>query len=278
MQQKDDQDLGAYRPLEDDAESEGSDGAPPPSDIPPRGLGDLIGESFNVYGQAFAPLIIIALVSQVPNIVGIAFEDAASTLVLTLLAFLIAIPSAAAAAFCVGSVLAGRKPDVVTCYARAIGVFIPAAIVTVVVTVALVVSGVLMVIIIGIPLFFYLLVVWFFAMPAVVIEGKDGIAALGRSRELTRGSWWRLFGIGVTYAAIALAVMLPAWIVLGIVSIITDSVTPLVIGVTVAAILLIPLYYAGTVLVYVDLRVRNEGYDMRALADDLARRPGQTTP
>jgi hypothetical protein len=42
--------------------------------------------------------------------------------------------------------------------------------------------------------------------------------------------------------------------------------------------LLVPFFYAGSVLVYVDLRVRNEGYGTEALAADLARRPGRMTP
>ena len=43
------------------------------------------------------------------------------------------------------------------------------------------------------------------------------------------------------------------------------------IGVTVA--LVTPIFYVGSVLVYVDLRVRKEGYGTQALADDLVRRP-----
>ena len=40
-QQEDGQEPGPYRPVEDAAESEGPDGAPEPSDIPPRDLGQL---------------------------------------------------------------------------------------------------------------------------------------------------------------------------------------------------------------------------------------------
>ena len=276
-----------YRPLEDAAESEDADGAPGPSDIPPRALGELISESLTTYGKAFLPLFVIALIPQIPTILGAAlgsgdsFDDSTSVsfssadLVLPLIAFLLSIPSGAAAVFCVGDVLTGRKADIVACYSRALGVLLPAAVVVVIVTLALVASAILMLIIIGIPLFFYLLVIWFFAMPAVVIEGRDGIAALKRSRELTLGSWWRLFGIGIVFTLLAIAAAIPVGFVLGIASSANPTVVEAGAGVIVA--LLVPVFYVGSVLVYVDLRVRNEGYGTEALAADLARRPGQMT-
>ena len=67
-----DGDLGPYRPFEDDAESEGPDDAPAPSDIPPRGLGELLGETVRTYGQVFLTLFVIALIPQIPSIVGVA--------------------------------------------------------------------------------------------------------------------------------------------------------------------------------------------------------------
>ena len=115
-----------------------------------------------------------------------------------------------------------------------------------------------MLIIVGIPLFFYLLVIWFFAIHAIVIEGKGPISALGRSRELTVGSWWRLFGIGIVF----ILLLIPLQIV--------SNLMPHAIVSTVISALALPIFYVGGTLVYVDLRVRKENYDIQALADDLA--------
>ena len=269
-QREERQEPGPYRP------SEG---------IPPRDLGQLISETFSTYGKALVPLFVIALIPQIPNALSLALgsggpvDDPASVsysrgeLALTLIGFLLAIPSGAAAVFCVGRVLTGRKADVVTCYYRAFGVLLPTALVTIITTLALIASAILMLIIIGIPLFFYLLVIWFFAIPAVVIEGRDGISALNRSRELTLGSWWRLFRIGVVYALIFAAIAIPCGIVSAILGFVRPELSAIGIAVTVA--LVISIYYVGSVLVYLDLRVRKEGYSLQALADDLARRPGQ---
>ena len=287
-QQEDGEEMGPYRPFEDDAEPGGTDGAPEPSDIPPRDLGELLRESLGTYAKAFLPLFAIALIPQIPNILGAALgsgdpvDDGTSAafgsvdLVLTLIAFLLSIPSGAAAVFCVGQVLTGRKADIVTCYSRAFGILLPTAVVTVIVVLALVASAILMLIIIGIPLFFYLLVIWFFALPVVVIEGRDGIAALKRSRELTLGSWWRLFGIGVVFTLLVIAAAIPIAVVLGRISL--SGVNVVEVGSGVIAALLVPFFYAGSVLVYVDLRVRNEGYGTQALANDLSRRPGRVAP
>ena len=78
------QEMGPIVALEDAAESEDPDGAPEPSDIPPRDLGQLIAESVSTYAKAFLPLFAIALIPQIPNILGAAlgsgdsFDDGAS--------------------------------------------------------------------------------------------------------------------------------------------------------------------------------------------------------
>ena len=239
-----------------------------------------------MYGKAFIPLFIIALIPQIPTVLSFIFGqspgeagannpqfNAGTDVFLPILAFLLSIPSTAAAVFCVGQALTGRKVDVVTGYSRAFGVILPAAVVTIIVSLALALSALLMLIIIGIPLFFYLLVIWFFAIPAVVFEGMGGIDALKRSRQLTRGSRWRLFGIGVVFTLLIMAI----GIVGGGVSFVLVFISPTLfaIGLVVTAALAIPIYYVGSVLVYVDLRVRKEGYTLQALSDDVARRPEQ---
>ena len=284
-QQADEEALEAYRPFDDDGEP---DGPPEPSDIPPRDLGGLISETISTYKKVFLTLFIIALIPQIPSILGavlgsgepvddsVASAFDPTSIVLGLVAFLLGIPSAAAGVFCAARAITGRNADIVTSYSNAFGVLLPAAVVTIIVTLALGAAAILMLILIGFPLFFYLLVIWFFAMPAVVIEGRDGIAALKRSRELTLGSWWRLFGIGIVFTLLVVAAAIPVGVVLGIASLAIPVVID--VGAAVLAALLTPVFYVGSVLVYVDLRVRNEGYDTQALADDLARRPGRMAP
>ena len=219
------------------------------------------------------PLFIIALVPQVPNMVNVV-PDSGAALALGLASFLLAVAATAAGISCVGRAMTGRSTDVLDCYGGAVNVLLPVLAVVVLVALALVGSVILMIIVIGIPLFFFLLVIWSFATHAVVIENRGVFNALGRSRELVRGNWWRVFGIGLVFMLIVFAVVL----LIVLVSIIIDLLFnpgPLaysILGGVVGA-LLSPVYYIASTLLYIDLRVRKEGYNLQALSDDLTRRP-----
>ena len=279
------EEMASYRPTETDAE---------PSDIPPRDLADLLGETFRVYGNAFFPLFAIAIVSQLPNAIGTALGYTGGTggdefadsnvvgqFVFAVLAFVVGTVSGVAAILCTARSVAGQKTDLLGCYSRAFGVIVPSLLVAIILTLALGGSAILMLIIVGIPLFFFLLVIWFFSFHAIAIEGADGISALKRSRELTHGmthrSWWRLFGIGIVYFLIMMAVGIPSIAVTAFISLVVSTQLAGIVLLVMGG-LLTPIVYVGGVLTYVDLRVRQEGYDMQALADDLARRPEAMRP
>ena len=263
---------GPYRPL-DSVEGSG--------DIPPRDLGQLIDATFKVYGKAIIPFFAIALIPQIPNMLSLAVggtaEDASLTgpslteTILALMSLLIGIVAGAASIFCLGRVLAGRSVDVMDCYGRALSVLLPLLAATIIVSLALAGSAILMLVLIGIPLFFYVLIIWFFAVQAVAIENKSTFDALRRSHELVKGNWWRVFGIGVVFVLLGIALLVPAIIASVIVGFINDVLSNVVLGVAIA--LVTPVIYIGSTLLYIDLRVRREGYGLQALADDLARRP-----
>ena len=261
-----DHDPGPYEP----APAVSARGA---GDIPPRSLGQLIEATFALYRRAAVPLFIIALVPQVPNMVNVV-PDSGAALALGLASFLLAVAATAAGISCVGRAMTGRSTDVLDCYGGAVNVLLPVLAVVVLVALALVGSVILMIIVIGIPLFFFLLVIWSFATHAVVIENRGVFNALGRSRELVRGNWWRVFGIGLVFMLIVFAVVL----LIVLVSIIIDLLFnpgPLaysILGGVVGA-LLSPVYYIASTLLYIDLRVRKEGYDLQSLSADLTRRP-----
>jgi uncharacterized membrane protein len=60
--------------------------------------------------------------------------------------------------------------------------------------------GLILLVVPGIILF----VMWSVAVPVVVIEGVGPIAALGRSRFLTKGSRWPIFGLGLVVVIVIL--------------------------------------------------------------------------
>lgn len=113
-----------------------------------------------------------------------------------------------------------------------------------------------------------LLVMWSVGVPAVVVEGASPVQALGRSRALTKGSRWAIFGLvivavllsyaismavyGFNFAAMAAAASTPA--------------SPQLIGSVIISTLTSVLYGCGAASVYSELRMIKEGIGNDQLA------------
>ena len=129
----------------------------------------------------------------------------------------------------------------------------------------------------GLVIAIWLGVNWFCGSQAVVIEGKGPVAGLGRSWNLVRGSWWRVFGIGLVVAIIVIVagtvIAIPIGVIAGIAAFASGEAFTLVgaIAGAVATILTAPFAYIAGTLLYFDLRVRKEGFDLDVLADETSR-------
>ena len=140
--------------------------------------------------------------------------------------------------------------------------------------------GLILVIIPGI----LLIIMFFAAPPAVVIEGRGPIEALGRSRDLARGAWGRIFG---TLLLLFLITALPGFALAaaaGVGVAVSGSGAGAALespwlftafqalGVLINA-LTTPFVSAGLVLLYYDRRVRSEALDVELAAEELAPAP-----
>jgi len=120
----------------------------------------------------------------------------------------------------------------------------------------------------------WLYAAWSVATPALLIEGLRGRRALGRSFRLVRGRWWPVAGVLVV-AAVMVALVSGAieGVLLAIVLTSGGSVLFAVVVVSlaggIAAIFTRPFQAAVTTVLYYDLRVRREGYDVQLLAEQL---------
>jgi hypothetical protein len=109
---------------------------------------------------------------------------------------------------------------------------------------------------------------------AIVLEGHGPLEGLKRSWRLVGQSFWRTLGIVVLVFVfayiISLIVQLPALAVLALTGAMFSNITLYqTINVLVAylvMILILPLQFTIFTLLYYDLRVRKEGYDMEMLA------------
>jgi predicted secreted protein len=122
--------------------------------------------------------------------------------------------------------------------------------------------------------FFWLAVSWSLAFVVLVAEGVGGTAALARSYQLVKDRWWPTLGalaLGLLVQTLMRAVIA---IPLGIVSFNSEegSAAALVssaMGDIISAVVTTSFFSAVLVLIYYDLRVRKEGFDLALMAQNI---------
>jgi hypothetical protein len=120
----------------------------------------------------------------------------------------------------------------------------------------------------------WLYVAWAFAMPVLLVEGLRGRKALRRSFELVQGRWWRTFGVivvGFILAGIISTVVQGAFLIGIVVG--ADNDALVLVLTTIAGIVGLavstPFQAALLTVLYFDLRVRKEGFDLELLANEI---------
>jgi hypothetical protein len=124
----------------------------------------------------------------------------------------------------------------------------------------------------------YLLTRWLVAVPALLVEGIGPVSALGRSWRLTKRNVWRclgfnalLFILGLLIAGLPLLIVQQALIVLaGPTNLGWLAGFSSGIG-QIGNVLWLPLQMTATLVLYYDLRVRQESYDLALRVEQLER-------
>ena len=132
-------------------------------------------------------------------------------------------------------------------WAAVLGVVLLTALVVVVGLICLIVPGI------------FLGVALYFSAQAVVAEDRSPVDALGRSRELVRGQWWRVFGIGIVFSVMigVVTALITAGLEVGADA--ADSQALALLGSMIGDVLTIAFTALAATLVFFDLRVRQEG-------------------
>lgn len=112
-------------------------------------------------------------------------------------------------------------------------------------------------------------------VPVRVLEGLRGMQALNRSRELTKNFGWKVFGMLIASGAVSMIVTLGSTSLLPIViDTKTTSGTLLVQLIQQAvALFVLPVTVSFSILMYYDLRIRKEGFDLEMLSQSLSIAP-----
>ena len=125
----------------------------------------------------------------------------------------------------------------------------------------------------------WLYIAWALAMPALLVEGMRGRSALGRSFGLVKGRWWRTFGIiafGFIIVSIFSGIIQAIFLVGIVIEPDNEALVLLLSGLSgvVGLVIGTPFQSALLTVVYFDLRVRKEGFDLELLAEGI----GGTVP
>lgn len=132
----------------------------------------------------------------------------------------------------------------------------------------------------------YLFVGYSVAIPVLLVEGAGPGRALGRSRELVKGRWWGTCGVAVVgYLLVSIVSLALTGLVVGVAfaNPARNTVTGFILNTlaaTVGSMIATPAAAAFVTVLYIDLRVRKEGFDLLLLARRLGveRTPGQGPP
>jgi hypothetical protein len=126
------------------------------------------------------------------------------------------------------------------------------------------------------PLGLLVLVRWSLAAPSLAAEPIGIRQAVRRSISLVKGEWWRTFFtlsvIGILEIVIAVILAAISGVAVGFIPGLPEDVSLLAIGgaAVLAGSMAIPLIPISMSLLYVDLRVRKEGFDLDYLATSAA--------
>jgi hypothetical protein len=125
----------------------------------------------------------------------------------------------------------------------------------------------------------WLYAAWSVTTPALLIEGRRGPSAIGRSFRLVRGRWWPTAGVRllsnilIVVISGAITGVLVGILLAGGRGSVVLTVTVVSFAGAISAILTRPFQAAVTTILYYDLRVRHEGYDVELLAEQLGIEP-----
>jgi hypothetical protein len=258
-------------------------GQPSEAALPrPLGIGEILRTAFQLYRRYWRTLLTIAAVVVVPITLlqylfgdlvrtqgettrnGVVVETASwsvgiAGLVAALAGILMYLILTGAITRAVAAEVAGQDPSVEQSYRFGFHRLGSVLVVSVLVGLAIV-GGLILFIIPGIYIGIRLCV----SIEALVVEGRRGTEAMGRSWGLVGGHWWHAFGTvvvgglltGIVNAVITAPFADTGWIVQGLAA-------------AVATVVTLPYSALVGVLLYVDLRARKESLTMETLRTDL---------
>jgi hypothetical protein len=254
----------------------------------PLSIGEVLDAGFRLFRARFGSLLLAVLVPVVPlAIIGTivvgatdeyaydvnttAVDDSGSAIAGNLISFAlqgVALALAVAACFkIISAAYLGEEATVGDSLRYGASRIAALIVAYVVLSVLLVISFFLL----FIPFLFFS-VKFSMTFAAIVFERRGAFSAMGRSWTLTRGNFWRTLGTLTVLGLLMIVLFIALSVAIGAGLYSVNSASEVVVAVvsTLLNVLLIaltyPLFAAILSVIYYDLRVRNEGFDLQLLA------------
>jgi flagellar biosynthesis protein FlhB len=264
-----------------------------PSSTPqlrPLGVGEILDAGFRLVRRRFGTLVVCTLVVATPltilsTLLQLSADEQAfdfsadgttadaegsaiaASLIANLIQYVMIVLIVAACFRAVSAAYLGQEAGAGESLRFAVTRMVPLLVALVLVTLAL------------IPAFVLLIVpgIWLgvrlsMTFPAIVFERLGPLAGMARSFRLVKGQWWRTFGVFLVAFLLMFVLSLALGAVIGALAgaLAPDSEVLAAVVVAVVSILvtaaLYPVWAAITAVLYYDLRVRKEGFDLELMA------------
>lgn len=265
-----------------------------PQTLPARTLGELLNETFAIYRNHFWRFIGLAALVQVPvSLLSLLPPSVGTSLLTNFAGGWGGVLLIGAITYGVGQHYLGRPVEVRECYSKvwfrvlSLGVvgtvlaglgLLAEYLGTTAATGRSPATGVLF-LVFSVPAA-VLLMYAVFTPQSMIMEGLGPVGAVRRSYSLVRGNWWRVLGIVLIVVLVVIGLALVLLIPFALASSIAGAEDPNALGTAVqflgglvAAVAVPPVAAIALTLLYYDLRVRREQYDLAALSHEMGMAP-----
>jgi hypothetical protein len=252
--------------------------------------GELFNEAFDLYKRNFLLLAGIGALVYVPYYLAAAFL-AAYPLVLGIIVLVLIMPFFAASGAVVKALAdryLGREATIAGSWRYILRRMVPYSLTGMLATL-LITGGLVLFCVPGIIVAFWVYFVW----AVMIVEDRYYTAAIRRSRELAAGQWLRIFVVVLLTLVLMMGIYLVIAIVAGILMfpvlmrggpahspeqlpMAFSMIQSLVSGVLQTVIT--PFTSVLSVLLYFDVRIRKEGFDIELLAQEMGEPPPGAGP
>lgn len=261
--------------------------------LAPRSIGALLDAGFRLFTRHPLQLMLASAISAVPALLAVLVsEQPIVHFAAAILGGLVGIVVSLGVIRLAHETVLGRDPQLPDCIREGGRRLVPAVVANLLLLLfSLIPAGLILVLgplgaFLALPMTLIIAVYLAFVMQVVAVEGL-GAGALSRSLELVRGHFWRVVGVlavfmllgfvmalalGATQAVVggggeAGAADADAWTAM-LNELTVNSVAGALVGLLSGAILT-PVQTLVMTLLYIDVRVRKEGYDVEVLTADL---------